>query len=162
MSKRLPETNLLISYLKACAEKNRLATYEGMSKSVKEDIHKRRYCLNTAIAVMQREYGYVATCIHTVGYQFLKNVGVADKIGSDFQSKVKNCVRRAENGLATVEWKQLSSEELKKAISCSIKIQSHRQLITPSFLAASDKVAANSDRFIDSAKAAANLMKNIG
>lgn len=162
MAVRSPETNSLVTYLKLCADNGEVATYDRMSDLIRIDILKMRSRLNTALKALQSDYNYVASCVPKVGYKFLKNTGVPSVVGTRFERKIKGCVERTQSALSTVDWGKLADGELKEMISLSIRTQAHEQLVKPSFLMAVDKVAATSDRFINSAKEAAKLMKNIG
>ncbi|MBD2771156.1 hypothetical protein [Iningainema tapete] len=162
MTKRQPETEALISYLKTCADSKAVANYEAISNAVGFDVLKNRSRLSRAIEALQKDYGYVATCLPQVGYQFLKDGAVIDTVAKQFESKIRNQVERTESQLQAIDWNHLNPTEVKNAIACSIRVQAHRQLTSPLFKLASFEVASRNDKFLDSAKAAAELMKAIG
>lgn len=156
------ETSAVLRYLRECSYKNEIATYEAISRVVKFDILERRYPLVSAIKIMQKDYGMIACNISGIGYKFSNGGEAVTRIDKGFSRKVKGVIRNAQDKISALDWGKLNSNDIKKAIALSIKTAAHDCLTQPSFEQKVLESAFTNNRFLDSAKEAAKLMKEIG
>lgn len=161
MRRRAPETNALIAYFKHVAEAGEVATYEEMGKILVDNYENHRGKITTAIAALQKDHNFVAINISSVGYRFQKNEGVPTVVGRQFDSKVRGVLNRTQKKLDTVDYTKLSPTEREVAYIQAVKISSHNMLIQPAFIEKVSKIVVIPDRYLDVARTASILMRNI-
>ena len=156
------ETSSILKHLRYCVSVGKVATYENINDEVGFDVLERRYPLVSAIKIMQKDYGMIACNIPGVGYKFSNGSEAVKKIDNSFSQRIKSTIRNTQDKVSSLDWGKLDSDDMKKAIAVSIKTAAHDVLTQPGFQQKVLETAFTNNRFLDSAKEAARLMKAIG
>jgi hypothetical protein len=104
------ETKLIVELLEQSKMGEQIA-YAIISDLIGEDIHKRRYLLETAKRVVQREGGIVFDTIRGVGIVRVTEGGKGKVVDKGF-TKIRRATRRTIKVLDTVDTGALQRDEL--------------------------------------------------
>jgi hypothetical protein len=89
------EFRLLIPYFRECGENGDIATYEGMKEVAGIDVQSmKRYVIDSVLAYVKREYGYVFECIANVGYRRVETGVIADRQSKKRLNQMRSTTRR--------------------------------------------------------------------
>jgi hypothetical protein len=130
MSKRAPETNLLIAELKRCYEEETIALYEKLEGIVGQIRKGNRSYLVAALNAVQVEYGYLFKCIPTIGYAPVPNKNKVEMIEQRRLSKIKSQVSKFEEELNCVESGELNLHERQHFYSAQMRLSCHQMILS--------------------------------
>jgi hypothetical protein len=89
------EFRLLIPYFRECGDKHQVATYEGMKEAAGVDVQAmKRHVIDSVLAYVKREYGYVFECIANVGYRRVETEMIADRQSKKRLNQMRSTTRR--------------------------------------------------------------------
>ena len=106
------ETKLIVELLEQSVMGEQIA-YTMISELIGEDIHKRRYLLETAKRVVQRESSIVFDTIRGVGIVRVTEGGKGNVVDKGF-TKIRRATRRTIRVLDTVDTAVLQRDELSR------------------------------------------------
>lgn len=130
MSKRAPETNILITALKRCYEENRMATYTELETFVTGCATIQRNYLVGALRIVREDYGYLFKCVNTVGYKPIANETKVAEIERIRLSKIRSQVNKFEEDLGCVSVIELSEQEQKRYYSAQVRVSCHQMILS--------------------------------
>lgn len=94
------EFRLLVPYFRECGDKYEVATYEGMKNITDVDVQAtKRHVIDSVLAYVKREYGYVFECIANVGYRRIETEAIADRVTKKAFNQMRRSNSRARRDL---------------------------------------------------------------
>ncbi len=130
MSKRAPETNILITTLKRCYEESRMATYSELESIIPGCVTIKRNWLTGALQIVKKENSYLFKCIPSVGYKPLINEVKVAEIERIRLSRIRSQVDKFESDLNCVSVDKLPEHEQKRYYSAQVRLSCHQMILS--------------------------------
>lgn len=117
--------DLLIQYLRECAEKEQLAEYVKMSEIVGCDVttNSNRPIIYGALSTMMADYGYIFKVRRNKGYMPLTPAEAVGSVGEKARRKINNAIGKWRDELDVVEIAKLDQNGLNRYIRESCRLQ---------------------------------------
>ena len=113
---------LLIQYLRDCAERDEIATYEKINQIVGHDVRRHRSALYTAMNKVLADYGYGFECVSRQGYRPLKGIRQITTSSRKAVGKIRNTTKKLRNNYEAVKPKDLDQSDLNDWIKEGLRL----------------------------------------